>query len=257
MPGDEQQRLFSAHRAADCVDPARIDSQPGQRRADELGHPGQVVDLSRRAPGEAPVEVASLAVGIDDDEAAAEGRQIAPAACVRPAVEPAPVRRDHEREGGVAFRAVPLRQQHDGVAQAAVEGPVGDRDLACGRARSGKRGAGGGGEADGDEKQSGRRAPADESRGGHAATVRRPPNAAPTGDSRPANGPGAVSRNRSCDAVEPVRGRVPDPGPARGARRRRRAARVRRAEAARRSRASVAPREPGGVDRVPDRRAVG
>ena len=52
VAGREQKRFLSAHAAAQHVDSLEVDPEPGERRRDDLRHPGQVVDPALVAVGE-------------------------------------------------------------------------------------------------------------------------------------------------------------------------------------------------------------
>src|SRR5204862_3211100 len=73
-PREEEQRLLSAHAAAECVDPMTIDVQPGDGVLRDLRHPGEVTDLSWITPREES-QLPALALWVDDGEAAAR-RQV-------------------------------------------------------------------------------------------------------------------------------------------------------------------------------------
>ena len=85
-----QERLLAAHAPAEGIDAARVDVHPRQGEPDDLRHPGEIGDLTRRAP-RVVVEAATLAVGTHHAEAA-DRRQLAPELHVRPAGDAAAVR---------------------------------------------------------------------------------------------------------------------------------------------------------------------
>ena len=91
---EQQEHLLPAHRTADGVDTARIDSNSVCAR--DRRHPGEVSDLARISPG-VEAEPAPLSVGVDDREVSEAG-QLAPEARVLAAVQPAPMRGDDERD---------------------------------------------------------------------------------------------------------------------------------------------------------------
>src|SRR2546425_9936210 len=116
MPCGEQQRLLAAHARAERVDALRFDSQPRNRAPNDLRHPGEVLDLTGVAPGEAS-QSAALPLWIHDRERA-EQRDVAPAIDVLLGRDAASVWRDDERQRRIVTGAVPVRQDH--VSRAAV-----------------------------------------------------------------------------------------------------------------------------------------
>ena len=50
MAREQEEALLCTHAAADRVDPAPVDVQPGERQVHDLRHPGEVLDLAERAP---------------------------------------------------------------------------------------------------------------------------------------------------------------------------------------------------------------
>ena len=125
MTRREQQRLLSAHAAAERVDAVPVQVQPRQRARNDRRHPRQVVDLPRRAPrvvGQEP----SFAVGVDDRERALR-RERAPEPRVRVPRDAAAVRRDDEWDRGVVRR--PVRGGEDEVRVPAMPVVRAVRDL--------------------------------------------------------------------------------------------------------------------------------
>ena len=124
MPGEQQQRLLAAHAAAEGVDPAAVDPQPRQCRTQDLGHPREICDLTRGAPRVAG-DASAVRIRVDHGERAAAG-QVAPQDRVRAPAQPAPVRRDHQRQRRVGGRPVPGWEHDLRAARAAVVGDVAD-----------------------------------------------------------------------------------------------------------------------------------
>ncbi len=122
MLGDEQQRLLAAHAAADRVDPVRLDPQPGQRLAGDAGHAREVGDLSRGSPRIGVLRV-PLTLRVHDSEAT-QRRHVPPQPRIGARLDPAPVRRDHERDQRVISRSVPTRQNDDRDPARTVVGAV-------------------------------------------------------------------------------------------------------------------------------------
>jgi hypothetical protein len=139
VPGDEEQRLLSAHAASECVDAGTIDPNPGKSVRDDAGHPRQVVDLAAVAE-RLQVEPATHPVRVDDREAADSG-QVAPVPGIRETRASAPMRRDDEWQGRVVTGVVPPREEHPGLADLSVVRSVGDLqelDSRRGRVRAGR-----------------------------------------------------------------------------------------------------------------------
>ena len=129
VAGDEQERLLSAHRAAERVDPVLVDVHAP--RARDRRHARKIRDLSRRAP-RVPVQLPPLAGGVDQCEAALAG-EVAPEERVVALVYPAPVRRDDEWD---ALAVVVGRQKQPRGPDLPVVRPVVDEaDLGVRRGR--------------------------------------------------------------------------------------------------------------------------
>ena len=124
MLRDEQQRLLPAHRATDRIDAVRIDvhAEPLHDR----GHPGEIGDLARIAP-RVLTQPATLAAGVDDGEVALT-RQLTPEARVDGRTDPAPMRRDDQRDRGAVVRG---RQQEPPWTPPAVVCAVEEPNRAC------------------------------------------------------------------------------------------------------------------------------
>src|SRR5579862_3630167 len=65
MKGGQEQRFLSAHAAADGIDAARVDSEPGQCGLEDPRHACEVVDLAAPAP-RVQGQATSLPFGVDD-----------------------------------------------------------------------------------------------------------------------------------------------------------------------------------------------
>ena len=96
MTCGEQQGLLAAHARAERIDALRFDSQPRNGPANDLRHPGEVLDLPGVTPGKAS-ESAALPLRVHDRERA-ERRQVAPASDVLLGRDAASMRRDDERQ---------------------------------------------------------------------------------------------------------------------------------------------------------------
>jgi hypothetical protein len=67
IPGDEEQRLLSAHAAPECIDATTIDPEPRYSVPRDRRHPREVADLTGISPGEQRQRTA-LALRIDHGE---------------------------------------------------------------------------------------------------------------------------------------------------------------------------------------------
>src|SRR5207244_13607035 len=105
--GGEQENLLTAHAVAGGVGSARIDREPGKGGPHQGWEPGEVVDLARVSP-RVERQPPPLPVGRDDGEGTARW-EVAPEAEVVGAVDPAPVRRDHQRDRRMVALSVPGR----------------------------------------------------------------------------------------------------------------------------------------------------
>ena len=130
MAADQEQRLVAAHAAADGIDAARGDAEPGQRPGDDVRHPREVVDLPAVSP-RVQGQPAAHASGTHDGEVAGAG---SPPQQLRVGQRPdaPPVRRDHERQRRrVVVRSITRRDQDerrapDPVVRAVVDEPAFD-----------------------------------------------------------------------------------------------------------------------------------
>src|SRR5581483_6853125 len=99
----------------------------------EQGHPGEIGDLARVTPG-VEGEHGTVTRGYDDREASYRRQEEPPARRrLRPRVPS--VRTDDERDRRIPARAVPAREEEDGVAPPAVVGDIAEPQLPDAAAR--------------------------------------------------------------------------------------------------------------------------